>query len=252
MTVKDLVDAARLTEDQDGFTAERSFIVEGVSGSAATKLYNALSDSNIPQFGEPHPSIPDIQVVDRQAEPLKSGAKVKVTIVYAIPSDEDAETSESGNGKALVTSSLTNEQTHFDIHGELIKASYLASVNSISTKYSAVDVQRPQMRVTLSRKESEMPKAYFKSHLGRINSVEWSGFAPQTWLCSGISVRESDGSFEVDYSFEYREERWKGELVLPLSTAEAQDSPIDKDTGNGYALFDVYKTADFNGMGLSF
>ncbi len=252
MIVEDLIDEARLTEDQDGFTAERSFIVEGVSGNAATKLYSALSDSNIPQFGEPHPSIPNIQAVDRQAVPIESGNQIRVEVTYATPSDEDAATSEAGNGKALVTSSLTNEQTHFDIHGNLIKASYSFGANSISTNYSAVEVQRPQTRVTLSRKESAMPKSHIKNYLGRINSVEWSGFAPQTWLCSGISVRESGGSFEVDYSFEYREERWKGELVLPLTSAEAQDNPIDKDTGNGYALFDVYKTADFNSLGLSF
>jgi len=252
MIVSDIVEAARLTQDQDGFTASRTFLVDDVSGSAAARLYSALTSPGIPQYGEPHPTIPLIQVVDRQASPMKSGAQIRVEITYSVPSDDDATTSESGTGKVLITSSLTNEQTHFDIHGDLIKARYASSLNSINTTYSAIEVQRPQMRITLSRRESRMPKSKIQKYLGRINSTSWSDFPAQTWLCSGISVRETNGEFDVDYSFEYREERWKGELVVPLNTSEAQDSPIDKDRGNGYALFDVYKTVDFNGLGLSF
>jgi len=255
MTVvhSDLAEGHRLSRNIDGYTIERSYLVDDVTGSAESRLYNAIIQSKIPQYGEAHPSIPDVTVTDISAEPVKGdSSQVIVTVIYSIPGDDQDIGQEGGAGQAIITTALTNETTHFDIDGNLIKASYVSGVNSISTNYSPVEVQRPQMRVTLSRRESVIPKDHLKTFLGRINSVAWSGFPAQTWLCSGISVREDQGAFDVDYSFEYREQFWKGELILPLSASEAEQNPIDRETGNAYALFDVYQTANFNDLGLSF
>ena len=251
MIADNLVESARLTQDQDGYTAEQIFIVDGVTGSAEAKLYNALQTSGIPQYGDAHPVIPSIQVIDRQASPIKSGTQIRIEITYGVPSGDDTAEDENGDGKAIITSSLVSEQTHFDINGELIKAEYSNGI-STTTNYATVEVQRPQMRITLSRKESEMPKERIKTYLGRINSVEWSGFPPKSWLCSAISVRENAGSYDVEYSFEYREYLWLAEIVLPINVADALANPIDKDSRNGYARFNVYETANFNKLGLSF
>lgn len=254
MIIKDIIESHSVRRTAAGYGVDRIFVISDVTGSADARLYNAIQNASLPQYGDPHPVIPEIQVTDIQASPVSGESEnVKIRVTYSIPSSDDsAEGSEGGTGRAVITSSLTNEQTHFDINGDLIKASYTSALNAISTTYAPVDVQRPQMRVTLTRRESEIPKENLKKFLGRVNSVAWSGFPPITWLCSGISVREIDGAFDVDYSFEYREERWKGELVLPIDAADAQDSPIDKDTGNGFALFDVYHAANFNELGLSF
>jgi hypothetical protein len=251
--VADSVSDQRIRRDSEGYSVERVYIVSDLPGQADAKLFKAISDPNIPQYGDAHPVIAGISVTDVTAEPIMNQAdQFQVTVVYSVPSDDDA-TDTDPEGRALITSSLTNETTHFDINGELIKARYVSGVNSISTKYSPVEVQRPQLRVTLTRKENAAPKSSIEKYHGKINSVDWSGFPPQTWLCSGISARENDdGTWNVDYSFEYRRERWKGELVVPLSAAQAEDNPIDKDQGNGYALFDVYETANFNSLGLRF
>jgi len=252
MIINDIIESATLRRDSEGFEADRTFIISDVKGSAEAKLYNAMTMAGIPQYGDPHPSIPDIQVTDIIAMPLKSGEKIKISVTYSIPGEDDA-AGDDQSGKLVITSALTNEQTHFDIDGNLISVRYFdGTTTGINITYSPIEVQRPQMRASFTRKEQSLPKDNIREFLGKINSIEWSGYPAETWLCSGIDVRENEGFFEVDYSFEFREEKWLGEVVIPLNSLTASESPIDKASGNGYGLFNVYRTANFNKLGLSF
>lgn len=254
MIVTDVIESHTLRLTDAGYGIDRIYIVTDIGGTAEARLYNATLTSGVPQFGDPHPAVPDVQVTDVQASPIDGDPDaIQIRITYSVPDTDDAANEDEQIAGALtISSDVVTESTHFDINGELIKASYSTALSVLTTNYSAIDVQRPQMRVSLSRTEAIAPKDAILNYLGRINSIDWSGFPAETWLCTGIDVSEDGEEFNVTYNFEYRERTWKGELVLPINTTDAAVNPIDSDSGNGYALFDVYSQANFNDLGLTF
>lgn len=250
----DLVGNSRLRRDADGFEVERVYLVTGVGGDAATRLYNATIAPGIPQYGDPHPSIPELTVTEITAEPQESGSDVRVTALYSIPNeDEKNETLEDGVSEATfnISTSLVGDDTSVDINNELLTATYQTQVQRL-VKYGRVDVERPQMSVTFSRIESAVPKLNINRFLGKINSQSWSAYPAKTWLCSAINVREDKGKFEVDYTFTYRPSLWRATIVYNLSEQDVNEFPIDVTTGNGYAVYDVYEAVDFNLLGFFF
>ncbi len=257
MIVKDLIEAQVLTRDSDGFTAERVFIIDEITGQPETRLYNAIQSSGIPAFGDPHPTIPDIQVTEIQANPATSGSQIKINVVYSVPDNSDGSTDNS-SGSITVNSSLITEEVFEDINGDTLKADYKIFVDStntnvtVSTKYATVDVQRPQMVVTFRRLEDQVPKTVINDFLGVVNSTDWSGFPAHTWLCTNITVSPNKDKFDVDYSFAFNQQSWQVEVIVPLTDTQANNFPIDKATGNGYSVYDVYKSRNFNELGLSF
>lgn len=259
MTVyKDIADAESLSRDRDGYTAERVFIVDRVTGTPESKLYNAMVTGGIPQYGDPHPSIPDLQVTSIRAD-ARTSSQVRISVTYTIPKPDDINEIEADedetSGSLSVTSNLSNEVVFRDISGELLRAQYYALGEggfTIEQKYEEAEVQRPQLQVQFTRIESSVPKANIQKFLGKVNSVAWSGFPPKTWLCSGIVARENKAKFDIEYQFTYRADTWRLEIVVGISQEEADSFPIDVNSGNGYAVFDVYETADFNALGLNF
>jgi hypothetical protein len=230
--------------------------VTDVIGIAEAKIYNALQAAGVPAYGEPHPVIPDIQVIDRQASAITGDPdKVKIRISYGVPTEEDETEEEAAAGNISLTTSLTTEFEFRDINDELMEVSFVGTSEfgfTISTQYGSADVQRPQLTITFDRTEAELPKATIKDYLGTVNSVAWSGFPAKTWLCSAINAREDKGEFKVSYTFVYNEKTWMLEILAGISELEAELNPIDPETNNGYAIYDVYQLRDFNTLGLSF
>lgn len=261
MIISDILESQSVKRNKNGFSVDRDFIVDEVGGNPTQKLYNAMTMGGIPQYGDPHPFIPEVQVTLVSASPIKSGEQVRVKVSYTVPSsDELAEIEadeEAGTGTLTLSSNTTSETVFRDINGELLKASYGVVVAggttvNIASRYAEADVERPQLRAEFTRTENTVPKASINLYLGKVNSVPWSGYPAKTWICSKIAARENKGKFDVDYGFSYRPESWLLEVVVGLTQEEAENLPIDVNSGNGYARFDVYRTADFNNLGVSF
>ncbi len=254
MIVKDIVASHTLRRTADGYGVDRIFIISDVTGSPEARLYNATIRAGIPQFGEPHPVIPDIQVTDIQASPESNESEnVKVRVTYSIPNKDDNEedSDELSTGIPVISSGLTQEDTSLDINGEYLRVTFVGG-GAITTKYETVSVQRPQMRVTLSRIEPTIPKQAIAGYLGRVNGSTWSGFGAKTWLMAGVNVSQENAKYRVEYSFIYRPDTWQAEVTVRIPADVIEAFPPDKQTGNGYGKFDVYKFADFNRLGLSF
>ena len=259
MIVSDWVNGSTIKRGKDGFSAERIFFVDDVGGNAEQKLYNAMIQSGIPQYGDPHPFLPEVQVTNITAVPHKNGQQIRINVSYSLPSVQDVAETESEDenspGTVSLNSSTSREVAFRDINGELLRTQYVDQIAgniSIQTKYAEADVQRPQLQVTFSRTESEIPKDRIDTYLGKVNSTAWSGYAPKTWLCSSITARENQNKFDVTYRFLYNKETWRLEVIHGLTQEQADALPIDVETGNGYAVYDVYESADFNALGVSF
>lgn len=260
MIISDVVESHSLKRGSDGFTTERVFYVDGVGGNAEQKLYKAMTMGGIPQYGDPHPFLTDVQVTSVTATPFKSGEQIKINISYSAPSADDVAESEADDpnaaGTIVLSTNLTSEVEFRDIEGNFLVATYLGPNDvgqfTIQTQYAEAEVQRPQVQASFSRVESEIPKGIITQYLGAINAGPWSGFPAKTWLCTGITARENKSKFDVEYSFSYRPETWQLEVTAGLTQEEINAFPIDVESGNGYAVYEVYKTRDFNNLGLSF
>ncbi len=254
MIVSDIIESHTLRRTAAGYGIDRIFIISDVTGNPQARLYNATITSGVPQYGDPHPVIPDIQVTDIQASPESNDSEsVKIRVTYASPTADDSEAGEGdlSTGIPVISSGLTQEQTTLDINGEFILVQFFGG-GGFSTKWEAVTVQRPQMRVTLTRIESSIPKFTIAHYLGRVNSSSWSGFGAKTWLLAGINANQDKGKYRVEYSFIYRPETWQAVVTVRIPADVIDDFPPDVKSGNGYAKFDVYDFADFNSLGLSF
>lgn len=253
--IKDIISDQSLKRGSEGYEAERVYIVES-AGTPEARLYSAITTAGIPQFGDPHPVIPDVQVNDITASPVTGATPnlVKVRVNYAGPSPEDliaAGETDVSSGEISFNTSLASELTYRDINGQFIIVEWRGG--TISTKYAGIEVQRPQLSVRLKRTESALPKSVIENFLGKVNSTSWAGFPPKTWLCTAVDVNEeSAGKFVVDYGFSYKADDWRVEVTVGLTQAQIDELPLDVDSGNGFGIFDVYKTADFNALGLSF
>ena len=256
MIVSDIVASHSLRRTSEGYGVDRIFIVTDVTGPSVSRLYNASIASGIPQYGDPHPTIPDIQVTDVSASPESSDSEtVKIRVSYSAPDEEDDTTSETelDSGVPVVTAGLVSEDTNFDANGDFIIVRVFVSLTGQSRfNYEKVSVQRPQMRVTLTRTEPELPKARIAEYLGSVNGQPWSGFRAKTWLISSIDVTKEKTEWEVQYSFIYKPNSWRAVVVIGIPPADIDEHPPDRVNGNGFGIFDVYPEKDFNLLGLSF
>jgi len=245
------LDSERLTRDSDGFTAERGYIISGLTGDDPAKLYQAMQTPGLPQYGDPHPVIPDIEVTQIIVEPLTSGSQVRVDIVYRKPDESAADAAADQSGQVTLNTSLVGEEEFRDVNGDLLTATYVDSFG-VQIRYFTANVERPQLRVSFKRTEQQIPKSAINNYLGKVNSAEWSGFPPRTWLCSSITAEENAESYDVEYTFVHRAETWRIEVLAGITEDQASQFPIDVETGNGYAVYEVYEQANFNNLGLIF
>jgi len=252
--VTDLVAAHSISFDGDGYTTQRIYLVDGVGGLPESRLYNAMTTAGIPQYGEAHPILPDVIVTKVDAKPEGSGGQVRVTVSYSLPDPATIDTSLPDDPTPKTTtlsSNVANEKVSRDINGEFMIVTWSGGV--FSTKYVSADVQKPQLSVSFKRIESSIPKGIIANYLGKINSVPWSGFPAKTWLCSSIDATEDKpGIFNVDYSFTYNADDWRLQVYMNLTQEQIDELPPNVDTGNGFGIFDVYETADFNSLGMTF
>lgn len=247
----DLVNTQSLSQTEDGYKAERTFYVTGLTGSKESRLYQAMQESGIPAFGDPHPIVPGIFVTDIQAEPIsKDGEKAKISVLYEPPSDDSSDP--DTGGAVSVTSNTLIETVHKDVSGELLWVDYYDQISIGMASYSravkTASVQRPQVSVNFRRIEDQLPKESIEIYIGTINGMEWSGFPPKTWLCNSIIARPNKGKYEVEYSFSYRRDSWRASVAMTVNGV----IPNDAIEGNGLATYDVYEERNFNDLGLSF
>lgn len=267
MIVTRLQRGAEESEDAIGVSATIQYLVEDVAGDAATRLRRARRAPGIPRVGQPYGAVPGIQVLSVRCAPeAEDSENYLVTVDYGRPDSETAATGASGVSQAEVSIDATtiSETVFRDVKGRYLRVRYAGrpklfdadTGNPVSSTFfvkqttvEQVTVQRPSVSVRISRLEAVLPRQAPFRATGKVNSSVWSGFAPKTWLCTGItSAPEPGGRYRVDYAFVYAPDTWRAEV-----TALYQGFiPSDAVEGNGIEVYDVYEDIDFNQLGVSF
>ena len=209
----------RLNEGSEGYTLETTMHIERdpSATSADAALYEILSNPNVPVRGDPHPFVPGIKVLERDAEPVSDDpGRIIVKLRYGVPQPGDPV---SGVTTVRTGSGATSEQVNVDLDGQPILTQLQVdtplpdgsgTTTRVDEQVHNVDVERPTTSVEFERVETANPTPQSVRYVGRVNAVTWYGGAAGTWLCTGIQGNSDDGgaTYKVTYSFQYNPNGW--------------------------------------------
>lgn len=268
----DVLAGSRATRTASGVEIVRRFVIEP-TGDPQDQIDNALDDPAIPPFGDPHKKRGDIFVNAIAAEMDSETKFINVDVTYGPPDTENAVSGGEDDAAPLdveMDFSTITEQTFRDINGDKMVVGYsglgarqtdtITGVNSegdtVTTPVSGltitkqttglVEVERPQLTVTVQKNFTSFPLALGIKFTGAVNAQEWSGFPAKTWLCRGIRVRKDGALFRVSFAFAYNEESWQ----VVVTTSDNGLIPPEVEEGNGETRFDVYKSFNFDELGV--
>lgn len=244
----DLIDGPSLELGEDGYTVTRTFIVEGLTGNAHRRLYDATTASGIPRRGDAHPSIPGIRCDTLTASPEQRDTKVRVVATYRAL---DADSSLEGSADVALRTSLTTKETDRDKDGHQMRVvhnlkQYDENGNRLRDKtivqIPTASVQRPLVVYTVTRKEKAPPLRAALRFVG--STGRWSG-GLTTWLCSSITANTSDGGrlYDVTYEFTHDPAGWRFEATVYDENGQVYP-------GASIKVFDVYPGANFSELNV--
>jgi hypothetical protein len=245
------------------------YLLKDVDGNDLQSLLrNALEDSRIPRRGEASQRFDGYVVANRVAR-VEGKRIVRVTVTWrpntTTPGggggidppfdpglvDVDQQVpSETGVSRVTVGTSVVGVVTNFDVFGDIITVRYGDDVQVAEiSKNAAVSVRR------FERLELFNPEAKSRFYTNKINSLNWLGAAPLTYLCKGITgepVAREDGliAWRVAYEFEGSSEAtW----LVKVAYVDPSTGLIPEDVSdtNGTTLVQAYQAVDFNALNLS-
>lgn len=230
----DIVEGAETREDADGIEVIRIALVENLSGNGDAKLLDAINTPGIPKIGDPHPSIPLINVFNRSAVPAKSSSKATVRISYKLLEafEEEADDTKlptidvGSTTQTMRTSRFINDVSNPadpkpppepdpanpDQDGRTMIVSYQFPQDPNSTvevvadpQAVFVDIQVPSTVLRLSRKEFLSPLINSINFVGRVNKNPILGdIVARTWLCIRIDGKSNDGGITYNITYEFQ------------------------------------------------
>lgn len=203
--VRDVIESSTISESRDGITATRVFIVSDVTGSAESRIVTALQDPNVPQYGETHPALPDLQVTDKTAQPIDTDS-FRVYVTYGQTDSLDVV---GGRETIEVGSTPGTRTTARDYRGLLLtKEVVIEEVDSsgnitrkTETRVAEIEEEVGLVTYIVRRRETENPA---RAAMYYTNSVEG------LWKCARIYGTSDDGgkTYSVTYELVYNPNGW--------------------------------------------
>lgn len=214
----------------------------------------ALTDPDIPAYNDPWPGtghMHDILRVKNLSLRLLATTQKQIQVVAQYASAGivrllgDGKSSEAVSDYVVPTYTerweliTRTEHVVFDINGDPI-----GPAKDESGEPTGWDVMVPYTVLSLDiRKAKEYYLDPYYAFLAKVNSANFKGLSPGSWLCTGANVEEPErGVMEIHYRFEYVEQGW-----------QARWFNIEKDNATGRWLrfgaeqtANVYNSIDFN------
>lgn len=258
--VNDLIDDAVVTSDENGVSAVRKFIVDGLSGIGSGRLFEALNTPGIPVKGQTHPNSNGIVVKSVQAVPIPdSPSKAFVVATYSAPTFNSQTPSETAQPTYRMSGTVQDEEVYLDKDGQQMILNHTETSTAANGQVTnrplppqpqRFSAQRPMQYFQCDRPEP-LPFNYNKVHdfVGRVNSVPWRNFPARSVLCSTIDVDEVGDRANVSYQF----------TIKPVGTWDVRPIYINPETGApvedpiegiGVKNFRIYPEADFNQLNV--
>lgn len=259
-TVKwDQFDQTDATQGRDGWTATRGAIVSELSSTGLSQILEAVNALGV-AIGQPHPILPGCSL-DSIAPRHESPSVVRCMLNYKSLDASELPLGAGGGGgpeagedgyTIEVGGSLVQKETNKDRDGMLLHAYRIGAgvgPDDPESYIATVPVLRPQVTISISRREPTNPMAKAKAYVGTAGAAGWKldpTAGVNTWLCTGISGTSTDGgkTFDVRHDFQYDPDTWTIRIYWH-----------DKATGEipagepGREVF-LYKIKNFNTFGF--
>jgi hypothetical protein len=263
--------SGRVSRDSAGWHATMIADVRDVGGPADAREYNAILTQGVPQYGDPHPVIPGIRVVNVSASPSNGDSNVfDVEIEYGGDSSGSTPGLEGTGIKALdVNSTSIRTRGYRDVNGNLMIVTYQGEEfifpgtqggafspgtesGSLRFTFSTAPVEAewdvPSVSVTVTTEQPIPSHLRTRQLAAHVNDGPWSGLGPYQWLTLGIdSSLNASGTHDWRSMFlmapvlpdndtwKFRAEYvWFGNALRTANTV-----------GNGIEYFDLYRTLNF-------
>ena len=265
VSVTHLLEDSEVDEYADNKTAKNVYLVTGLEHGTniltlARKAVDAVTKLRVPRIYDPHQAEPDIFAWHKSPRLFleKSKTACKVAVYYKPP---DFSFPASGT---IVTYNATTRDvtTNFDADGKKIVVQYLApgqgGIGQYLNYVGRVGALKAFGILQYRRFENQVPQVA-RTHINKLNSIQWNGGAKYTWLCRDIQferVWNESAQYMVTYVFEYDEDTHiKTAAYRDLSDAVPQDVddiaiPKVLTSGNGYKNVLTAKERDFNQLQL--
>ena len=254
---EDLVLGARFTLDRAGGVLLRLFEVTGLTPGRDTLAQAALAQdqttgTRIPRYGEPHPGVAGLFVVNVEADPVKnSRTAARVKVRYASPEVQSVPNAVrvaiTGTGRSKLVSRDPNS-------GSPLLVKYTDPSGNVLQEFLQVPALSPNTVLEFTRQEPKSPLKLSTQFRRTVNSSPWQGGDARTWLCRAIDATSLSNltRYEVKYVFEYDPDGW--ELLEywsdPFTGKIPDDVQLAVGNDRGIAKVLPYATADFSQLGL--
>lgn len=255
----------RTTETENGYESVQTFKLKDVPGTGEAQEFNALQDAEIPQFGQPHSTIPDIQVTSRSAAGIDNGL-MAVEITYARPSFSQAIVPSGGGESASdalisIGAALSSVESNFDIKKNPLIVTFTGTVQDdegnetevvSEEQIATASVQIPQTVLQFSRRERSHPARKSQEFVGTVNFTHVGIWGTGTLLCTRIDGVSNDNglSFDVSYEFQYNPDGWTQDISW--IDPQTDRPPVSARLGNGITTFEFYREEEFQFLNLPF
>ena len=254
---EDLVLGARFTLDRSGGVLLRVFEVTGLTPGKDTLAQAAIAqDGNtgvrIPAYGQPHPAVPGLFVLQLEADPIKnSRTSATVKVRYASP-----EFGSVPNVVRIAIGGSTRQKliSKSPADGSLLLVKYTDPSGSTLQNFVQVPALSPNTILEFTRQEGRSPLRLSTRFRRTVNAGPWQGGDAKTWLCRAIDARSLGNltRWEVRYAFEYDPDGWDRieYYVDPYTGKIPDDVQISQNNDQGVAKILPYAVTDFSALGL--
>lgn len=253
----DIIDG--ILEIKDGIASTtRTYLIRtspAVAGHG--KRWAAYQHPTIPQLNDEHPSVPGIVARSFAIDQAPHENQImRVVVGYEEPPAIEESEELGSTGKTIEVSIDTfSETTVFDKDGELMglqyrRVSFGGGTAEFEQRNLEFTVERPTATVRITEETSRIPKEFIlDGFVGSVNSVEWSGFPPRTWLLRGITTTQlKKDRNRVTWVFTYNRATWRAEGRISIDG----EVPANASLENGIQYYNVYPEIDFDLTGQEF
>ncbi|HYG73470.1 MAG TPA: hypothetical protein VEK08_00455 [Planctomycetota bacterium] len=239
-----LINGTTATETRNGREITQVLIVADVTTAPHQRVITAMTTAGVPRVDDPYAGDSNCICESVNAIPLDDPTIFQVTCVFKEKQKAEEQYTED------ISASVQSAETTTDVDGELLAVRHKKRADQPlwDVQVATVDIQKPQLRRTISRIENTEPLTP-EFYIGKVNVAGWRGYPARTWLMTDITSKErEDGRFDVQYVLAYQADTW--DKIIWYRDPDTDKVPVDVVPGEGAKYYQLYEEWDFGGIGL--
>lgn len=255
----DIIDGGRLGVSSRGWRATRIAKLGGLTNASQAAIYAAMNSSSIttstgermPQYGDPHPGIPGIAVLDIEVGQVDKGI-VEVAIQYGVPDLTLTPPSDTAPPQIEVGATVQEVETALDVNGNIMTVGKFVDTGDalvLEIQTGTVRKQIPSVYFRFQRREPYSPGDKARRFVGTMNATVVFDDPPKYWLCTGITGTSTDfgASYNVTYEFLRNDDTWDAVVawIDPATGRIPTDVFFNGSNTGGLYRHVIYRTDNF-------